>query len=105
MDLIVETYAIASRFLGNETSLTDFEQAFVPLVPYFVEHPESAIAADLVRAVDEALVDFGIGEATESDVREAVRRLTAEAPLILHLGAPRYEASSEVPTYTRAVSL
>lgn len=104
MDLIYETYAIASRLLGNEISLTEFEKAFVPLVPYFVEHPVPTEATDLVRAIDEALVDFGIGEATETDVREAVRRLGAEAPLILYVGEPRYEAGSDVPTYTREFS-
>ncbi len=106
MEPIVETYAIARRFLANDISLSEFERAFVPLVPYFVESSEPAMApaAGLVRAIDEALVDFGIGEATEGDVRDTVRRLTAEALIVVYVGAPLYEADSEIPTYTRAVS-
>src|SRR6266851_8645909 len=104
MDPVASVYSIASRFLANQISVTEFERAFVPFVPYLLERRELGLASELARAIDEILVDLGMGEASEDDLRKLVATLPSEAPTVLYVGKPRMEAWSESPTYHRAAS-
>src|SRR5437016_332296 len=73
-------YSLFNRYLASDLTLAEFEQELVPFVPRFAELAEREPIARLVTTVDEMLVDIGLSQSTEEELRNFLASSPALTP-------------------------
>ena len=73
----LELKDMVSKYINREISLDDLEKWLLPNLYQFVENPDSD-TANLVAAIELCTAEYQLGERTEDDIRNYLRKALNE---------------------------